>query len=114
VPGFILESAHPYAAWRQRPANVHLSGHGVATFNGVTYLFSRTIDGSQSGTTIYTYADGKLNPYCRLPSGGDCSYPAAVQICDEMLISFYSSHENATNVYLARVPLARVPLAKKE
>jgi hypothetical protein len=40
-----------------------------------------------------------------LPSGGDCSWPEAVELGDQMLVSFYSSHETSTNICLARVPL---------
>jgi len=56
---------------------------------------------------VYTFADGELTPYCALPAGGDCAYPAAVQVGDEMFVSYYSSHEGSTNVYLARVPLRK-------
>lgn len=105
--GSILKSAPPYTQWTQRPAPVHLSGHCVHTFEGVTYLISRTIAGKQTGTMIYLFEDDMLRPYCKLPSGGDCSYAEAVQVGGEMLISYYSSHEGTTNVYLARVPLKR-------
>lgn len=107
--GDITEAMPPYSEWKQRPAGIHLSGHCVHTFRGVTYLFSRTMDdsGKQTGTCIYTYADGKPTPYCKLPSGGDCSYPEVVLVGDEMVISYYSSHEDATNIYLARVPLKK-------
>ncbi|MBI1903850.1 MAG: exo-alpha-sialidase [Planctomycetia bacterium] len=110
LPGaFILEAKAPFADWKQREAGVHLSGHSVYTFGGVTYLFSRTIEGpdKKTGTRVYLYEGGKLVPYCDLPSGGDCSYPAAVPVGDEMLVSFYSSHEGTTNVYLAAVPLKK-------
>lgn len=109
VPGHIMESSPPYKEWAQRPAGVHLSGHSVYTFRGVTYLFSRSMDasGKKTGTMIYTFADGALKPYCALPSGGDCSYPSAVEVGDEMLVSYYSSHEGTTNIYLARVPLKK-------
>lgn len=106
VPGFIMESDPPYERWGQRPAGVHFSGHCVRTFRGVDYLFSRTYKPKKEmGTSIYTFADGKLTPYCELPSGGDCSYAEAVEVGDEMLVSYYSSHETSTNIYLARVPL---------
>jgi hypothetical protein len=107
VPGHIMESQPPYTDWTERSAGVHLSGHSVHTFDGVTYLFSRTMndDGSNQGTMIYTYQDGTLTPYCALPAAGDCSYPEAVQIGDRMLVSYYATLEGATNVYLARVPL---------
>lgn len=107
VPGFILEASPPYTEWTRRPAGIHLSGHSVHTFRGTTYLFSRTMNekGGDTGTMIYTYAQGKPTPYCKLPSGGDCSYAEAVEVGDKMLVSYYSSHEGRANVYLADVPL---------
>jgi len=101
----ILESAAPFEHWDERPCDVHLAGHSVYTFDGVTYLFSRTHHEKGTGTMVYVYEDGRLHPYCRIPSGGDCSYPSAVRIGEEMLVSYYSSHEGATNIYTARVPL---------
>lgn len=105
VPGSIREAMPPYQKWTERPAGVHLSGHGIHTFRGVTYLLSRTMEGKTTGTMIYTFEDGELRPYCALPSGGDCSYAEAAEAGDEMLVSYYSSHEGAASIYLARVPL---------
>lgn len=102
----VLESDPPYAEWKSRDAGVpHFSGHSVHTFKGVTYLLSRTMKGKETGSMIYTFAGGKLTPYCALPSGGDCSYLEAVEDGANMLVSFYSTHEGATNIYLATVPL---------
>lgn len=104
----VLESDPPYTQWSSRDAGVrHLSGHSVHTFKGVTYLLSRTTAGKETGTMIYTFADGKLTPYCQLPSSGDCSYAEAVEDGDNMLVSFYSTHEGATNIYFATVPLKK-------
>lgn len=107
VAGHVLESRPPYAEWTQRPAGVHLSGHCVRTIGGVPYLFSRTMDesGGNQGAAIYTIEGDDLKLYCTLPAGGDCSYPDAVERGDDMLVSYYSSHEGQTNIYLARVPL---------
>jgi len=41
VGGAIHESARPSKEWKQRPSGIHLSGHGVYTFDGVTYLIGR-------------------------------------------------------------------------
>lgn len=41
----------------------------------------------------------------RLPSGGDCSYPGMVARDDVLWVSYYSSHEGKTSIYLARLPL---------
>jgi len=109
VPGHVLESAPPYTEWKQRDAGTHFSGHSVITIKGTTYLLSRTLDstGKKSGTMIYTLADGKLQPYCALPSGGDCAYAEAAEMGDDMLVSYYSTHEGATSVYVAVVPLKK-------
>jgi len=103
----ILESDPPYAEWKARPADApHFSGHSVHTFRGVTYLLSRAlVAGKTTGSRIYTFADGKLTPYCDLPSGGDCAYLEAVEDGPNMLVSYYSTHEGTTNIYLAVVPL---------
>jgi hypothetical protein len=106
----VLEADAPYTEWKRRPAGVpHLSGHSIHTFKGTTYLFSRTVDAAtkKTGTMIYTLSDGKLQPYCVVPSGGDCSYAEAVEHGDDMLVTFYSSHEGATNIYQAFVPLKK-------
>jgi hypothetical protein len=107
-PAQIFEANPPYAEWKSRTANVsHFAGHSIHTFLGVTYFFTRTMDATtrKAGLMIYTYADGKMEPYCRLPAGGDCAYAEAVEVGGTMLVSYYSSHEDATNVYLAEVPL---------
>ncbi len=132
--GAILESEPPYTRWSERPAGVHLSGHAVYTFEGVTYLMGRllayeptaepaTLRADLAGrslhqaTIIYTYDEGQLHPYCRLgPLAGnhDSSYPAAVRDDDEMLIVYHrAAHEfagdhqekDAADLLLSRVPL---------
>jgi hypothetical protein len=109
-PCQVLESEAPFKEWKTIPPPVnHLSGHCVHTIRGVTYLMSRTVDYKtrKQGTMIYLYADGKAAPYCELPSGGDCSYPEVALMGDDMLVSYYSSHEGKTNIYLAVVPLKK-------
>lgn len=103
----VLESDPPYTNWSAKAADVnHFSGHSVHTFRGVTYLLSRTMGpGKETGSMIYTFAEGKLKPYCKLPSGGDCAYLEAVEDGPNMLVSYYSTHEGTTNIYLAKVPL---------
>ncbi len=103
----IFEADPPYATWNSRPADVpHFSGHSVHTFRGVTYLLSRSVGPAKTyGAMIYTFANGKLAPYCQLPAGGDCAYLEAVEDGANMLVSYYSTHEGSTNIYLAVVPL---------
>jgi hypothetical protein len=44
-----------------------------------------------------------VEPVLELPSGGDCSYPGLVWHDDTLWVSYYSSHEGKTKIYLANV-----------
>lgn len=46
---------------------------------------------------------GKLTEVLKLPSGGDTSYPGLVLHDGLLWISYYSSHEERTSIYLAKV-----------
>lgn len=48
---------------------------------------------------------GELTPLLDLPSGGDSSYPGLVWHDNLLWVSYYSSHEGKTAIYLARVKL---------
>ncbi|NBV22841.1 MAG: exo-alpha-sialidase [Proteobacteria bacterium] len=48
---------------------------------------------------------GELIPLLDLPSGGDSSYPGMVWHENQLWITYYSSHEGKTAIYLARVKL---------
>jgi len=46
-----------------------------------------------------------LSPLLELPSGGDCSYPGMVFFEDHLYVTYYSSHEGKTSIYLAKVKI---------
>lgn len=45
----------------------------------------------------------EMTKLLRLPSGGDTSYPGLVWHNDLLYMSYYSSHEGKTSIYLARI-----------
>jgi hypothetical protein len=47
--------------------------------------------------------DGRLLPLVRLPSGGDCSYAGLAWADGRLWVSYYSSHEGKSAIYLAKV-----------
>ena len=47
--------------------------------------------------------DSLGEPVLTLPSGGDCSYPGLVWNEDLLWMSYYSSHDGKTSIYLARI-----------
>ena len=50
-------------------------------------------------------SEGKLTEFLALPSGGDTSYAGLCWNDGLLWISYYSSHEQRTSVYLAKVKL---------
>jgi len=47
--------------------------------------------------------NGSTTKLLTLPSGGDCSYPGLLLKENTLLASYYSSHEEKTAIYLARI-----------
>ncbi len=46
---------------------------------------------------------GDYEPFLTLTSGGDCSYPGFVWYENELWMSYYSSHEGKSSIYVARL-----------
>jgi len=46
---------------------------------------------------------GELREFIELPSAGDNSYAGLVWHDDVLWVSYYSSHEEGTHVYLAKI-----------
>jgi hypothetical protein len=51
-----------------------------------------------------------MTKLARLPAGGDTSYPGLVWRNNMLYVSYYSSHEDKTSIYLAKV---RIKLVEK-
>ena len=104
-PGWIGHSFPPYKHW-----NFHKMEHQIGGPN-----FIRLPDGSlwASGrrynedgtrhTVLARMTRERYEPVLTLPSGGDTSYPGMVWHNDMLWMSYYSSHEDKTSIYLAKI-----------
>ena len=75
--------------------------------DGRIWVASRLFNGKQHYTAL-AWLDvdkGQLHEVLRLPSGGDESYPGMVYHEGILWISYYSSHEGKTSIYLAKVKM---------
>lgn len=108
--GIIAQSEPPYSFWTYTPLNYRLGGPN--------FLFDG--DGRMiAGTRVYEPeihmgilvgdTSGKLREVLRLPSdNGDTGYPGLILEKDRLMVSYYSSHEGKTAVYMAEIPLDRM------
>ena len=90
--------------WTWRDTGFYFGGPEVVLHRGRWYAAGRWMVGPAK--TVLARLDwerGTLEPLLVLPSGGDSSYPGIVSSGKELWISYYSSHEGKTAIYLARV-----------
>jgi len=62
-------------------------------------------EGANMSLTYIDVENSRMERILKLPSGGDCSYPGLVWYDDMLYVSYYSTHEGKTSVYLAKVKI---------
>ena len=62
-------------------------------------------DGAHTALCSLDMTEHKMTKLLKLPSGGDTSYPGLVWHNDLLYVSYYSTHEGRTSIYIARVKI---------
>ena len=104
--GMIGSAPAPYREWTWKELPVPVRGP-----NFIELPDGRLVAGSlargQSGPCMGLFemtAEG-LTMLLELPSGGDCSYPGMMFHEGSLYVSYHSSHEGKTSVYIAKVKI---------
>ncbi len=103
--GWIGTSKAPYTvwAWKELPARVG-GPNFLFLADGPTIAATRLYDGTvRTSLCLLDPKAGKLEELLKLPSGGDCSYAGMVWHDGVLWVSYYSSHEGKSAIYLAKV-----------
>ena len=105
--GMIGTSPAPFRTWTWSEVAVPLGGP-----NFIELPDGRLIAGSRGfGKTpgahmvLFQMTGTSLMPLIELPSSGDCSYPGLVFHEGHLYVSYYSSHEGKTSIYMAKVKI---------
>jgi hypothetical protein len=109
--GFLGSSRAPYTNWTWKEQNVRLGGPNFLVLpNGKLIGVTRGYLADRKANTMVAWLtkDGAVNPIVTLPSGGDTSYAGMVVRGDQLLVSYYASHEGKTAIYLATLNLKRL------
>lgn len=102
-------SLPPYKKWKWKDLGVRIGGpHMVLLPNGELLAAVRLYEGKDwhPARTALCWVDlqhHQLVESLRLPSGGDTSYAGMVLKEGVLWVSYYSSHEGKTSIYLAKV-----------
>ncbi len=97
----------PYTDWSWRDVGVKIGGPQLIRLpDGRLIAGVRLYDGTVRTSIVSLDREtGRLTELLTLPSGGDCSYPGLVWHENTLWISYYSSHEGKTSIYIARAAL---------
>ncbi len=98
----------PYEKWTWQDSGFYFGGPDAILHEGVWYAGGRWLVGSaRTVLARVNWELGTLEPCLALPSGGDTSYPGFESVDGELWMTYYSSHEDKTAVYLARIGFER-------
>lgn len=103
-------SAPPYKKWKWKETKHYFGGPNFLVMADQSMIASgrlllKSPYGYQEKTILADMTLDKLAPSLVLPSGGDTSYPGMVYRDGYLWVSYYSSHEDKTAIYLAKIEL---------
>ena len=108
-----------YTQWQWRDLGPEFNGFGGPNFiqipDGHWLAAGRMHDGGAHTALCYLDVEnGAMARLLKLPSGGDTSYPGLVWHNDMLYMSYYSSHEGKTSIYLAKLKIVSGNSEKSE
>jgi len=100
----------PYTDWDWKETQVHLGGPNFVVLPNLDMwaggrILHPTPYGLFEKTVLAKMNEGNIIPSLWLPSWGDCSYPGMFWHHDYLWMTYYSSHEDKTSIYMAKIQL---------
>jgi len=95
----------PYTAWEWKDVGVRIGGPNLLLLpeGRLVAAVRRYAKNPWTSLNWLDPARGELTEFQALPSGGDTSYAGLYWHEDMLWVSYYSSHEARTSIYLARL-----------
>ena len=103
-------SRSPYREWKWTSAGMQIGGPNFIAAEGGGFLASgRQYNPAPAGpkTFVGSMTLSSVTPQLILPSGGDTSYAGMVLENGILWVSYYSSHEGRSGIYIAKIKVTR-------
>jgi len=104
-PQWIGTSKAPYTQWKWTKIMSVGGPNFIRLPDGSLWASARLYGKGGRKTVLAEMTTKSYKPVLHLPSGGDTSYPGMVWHKDLLWISYYSSHEGKTSIYLAKIKI---------
>ena len=99
-------SMPPYTDWSWEGLGTYLGGPNMIQIpDGRIVAAGRVLDPTRTALLWLDTGENRLERFLTLPSGGDTSYPGLAWHDGVLWVSYYSSHEEKTSIYLAKVDI---------
>jgi hypothetical protein len=105
--GLLGVSQAPFTQWEWKDLGTQIGGPHMIRLPDGRYVAAVRLYDNKVRTSL-CWLDpqaGKLTESLALPSGGDTSYAGMVVHEGQLWVSYYSSHEGRTSIYLSKMPL---------
>lgn len=103
---WVGRSKPPYTQWKWGESGHQIGGPNFIQLpDGALWAVGRSYPGGAKTVVATMTAEGGYDPVLTLPSGGDTSYAGLVWHDGLLWVSYYSSHEGKSAIYLAKVKL---------
>lgn len=104
--GWLGRATPPYREWSWQPVGRFIGGPNLLILpDGRLHAAGRDHTAAGPRTALGFLTEGTWRADKMLPSSGDNSYPGMVWHDGALWLSYYSSHEGKSAIYLAKVPL---------
>lgn len=103
--GYVGTARAPYRDWTWRELDRRIGGPNFIELPDGRFVAAVRLHDGRTRTSL-AWLDpekGTVTEFIVLPSGGDSSYAGMVLRGGELWVSYYSSHEGKTSIYLARL-----------
>lgn len=102
-PAYIGISKPPYTEWKFKNAGKPVQGPNFIILQNNLMVYAGRDFAPEQRTVIGFMTPEKCEPVVILPSRGDTSYPGIIFKDGIIHVSYYSTHEEKTAIYLARL-----------
>ncbi len=104
-PDWIGTSRPPYIDWQWTQIGEKMGGPNFIRWSDGRLWAGARGRHPQGGAAMVLsrMTPTSYEPVLWLPSGGDCSYPGMVEHEGVLWLSYYSSHEGKTSIYMAQI-----------
>lgn len=107
--GVWATSEAPFTDWKYNRMNIRLGGPNFIFTDSGKIVAGTRVYTKGVYTALFTGTpEGDFREIFAFPSSGDNSYPGLVIRDDKLWVSYYSSHEGKSSIYIVEIPMASV------